>query len=192
MYHFLTENDGLFFIFTPFVLTISESFSVYFNKENPTIADNSLLWHKNFPYLLLCLTAFASVPLILWTYVSGSEIKPEVELFGEFLEAVVKFVLKAVSKTKREEDVSHYFKRENEKITMQFSQMAKFMKHKSNSTKLIQGLFLYRLLNAVSLIGTAWIVYLIGVKNDQSTFTGWFFCRCRALKIHVENYRFFE
>ena len=113
--------------------------------------------------------------MILWTYISGSEIKPEVELFGEFLEAVVKFVLKAVSKTTRKQDISDYFKQENEKITMQFSQMAKFMKHKSNSTKLIQGLFLYRLLNAVSLIGTAWIVYLIGVKNDESTFT----CHCK-------------
>lgn len=139
---------------------------------NTNFTDDSILWHKNFPYTLLIMTCLSSVPLLWWTFNGGVTIKPEVELFGEFLEALVKFLFRSQREGGTGRDFNVYRKQNDELIQGQFTTLARFMKTKSGGKwKLLMKLIIFRLLTLIALIGTIVLVYLTSIQKERSLFT---------------------
>lgn len=136
------------------------------NSEEP---DRSIVYHKNFPYVVLVLVTLGTMPLVAWTFYIGPLIKPEVELFGEFVEAVVKFLFRAV-KEHSQNDFEYYRKANSEKVTGQFIELAKFMKSKSKASTMKNYLLLFRLFSFVMLVLISILVYVFGIRYNNSTY----------------------
>lgn len=156
------------------------------DKENYT--PTSLQFHKFFPYVLLVLTAIASVPLIFWTHFADDQIQPEVKFFRESLEALAKTLYKD---SKSSGSASSYFKavrniqndvetgvvetpKDNsrrELLMSQFATIFKFMEAKTKGQELIKQIVVYRVMNMVALLGTIIVLAKYSLTETRSEFT---------------------
>lgn len=169
----------------------------YFHQTASYVSsENALIWHKNFPYVLLVLTAFASIPLILWTYTSGPQIEQQVTLFSEFIETLVRFLIKAMRNKERytieieeqakkegrvfeaptNEQVIHSYIEENyEHVALSFGHLRKFIQSKADTKGCAGGmvvrLFAFKFFNALGIILVSLIVYKISISPEVSKST---------------------
>ena len=152
----------------------------------------SLFNHGAFPYILIVISALASIPLLVWTHMADDRIQPDVIFFKESLEALSKTLIQC---SKSSEKMGDYFKfqsasKENlldgessyglldpkktsrqEKLYAQFTTISQFMKRRSETGDLVKHLFYYRCMQLAVIVLTIFYLISASLSLTMSEFT---------------------